>query len=168
MIGVRLKRFRWWISLAVVVAIATSGSIYLLNRNTRWPKAFCRPILRVVGADTMALIKLPYSSPTTINCVNVSNNTGSRQRCQTVPTPLPTGPTLASPEASTDLAQLHQDVLLAMAHAPTSPWYAELSLYAIRTVGSPKVFMRGSAMNNFDEFARTTLGGCGGHPLGRY
>ena len=167
MTGVRLKRFRGGISLAVVVAIATSGSIYLLNRNTRWPTAFCRPIFRVVGADAVELIKLPYSSPTSINCVKVSNIPGSRQRCQTVPTPFPTEPTLASPVASTDLAQLHQDVLLALAHAPTNPWQAELSLYAIRTVGSPKVFMRGSAMNNFDEFARTTLGGCGVHPLGR-
>lgn len=162
------RNIRWWISLGVVVAIATSGTIYLLTRTTRWPTAFCRPILRVVGADAVALIKLPYSPPTYINCVNVSNSAGSRQRCQTVPPPSPTGPTLASPVASTDLARLHQDALLALAHAPTNPWHAELSLYAVRTVGSPRAFMRGGAMGNFDEFARTTLGSCGVYPLGRH
>jgi hypothetical protein len=166
MTSVRQRNLRRRISLAVVVAIATSGSIYLLTRTTRWPTAFCRPILRVVGPDAVALIKLPYSSPTSTNCVNVTTSSGTRQRCRTVPSP--TEPTLASPIASTDLARLHRDTLLALAHAPTNPWNSELTLYAIRTVGSPRAFIRGSAMNNFDEFARATLGGCGVHPVGNH
>ena len=166
MTSVRPRKLSRWISLAVVVAILASGSIYLLTRTTRWPAAFCRPILRVVGSDAVALIKLPYSTPTTTNCVNVTTSSGTRQRCHTVPSP--TGPTLASPIASTDLARLHRDTLLALAHAPSNPWHSELTLYAIRTVGSPRTFIRGSAINNFDEFARTTLGGCGVHPLGNH
>ena len=167
MTGIWPRSYRRWISLVVVVVIAASGTTYALTRTARWPIAFCRPILRVVGVDAVALIKLPYSTPTSTDCVNVGNNSGSRQRCQTVASPSSSGPTLASPVASTDLARLHQDALLALTHAPTNPWRTELSLYAIRTVGSPRAFIRGSAMNNFDEFARTTLGGCGVHPLGR-
>ena len=162
----RPRNLSRWIPLAVVVAILASGSIYLLTRTTRWPTAFCRPILRVVGSDAVALIKLPYSTPTTTNCVNVTTSSGTRQRCHTVPSP--TGPTISSPVASTDLARLHQDTLLALAYAPTNAWHSELTLYAIRTVGGPKAFIRGSAMNTFDEFARTTLGGCGVHPLGNH
>ena len=167
MTGVRPKRHRWWISLAVVVAVAISSTAYALTRTTRWSAAFCRPILRVVGADAVALIKLPYSPPTSTNCVNISSASGSRQRCQTQPSPTPTGPTLASPVASTDLARLHHDTSLALTRAPTGQWRAELTLYAARTVGSPRAFMRGSAMNNFDEFARTSLAACGVHPLGK-
>ena len=167
MTGVRPRRRRWWISLAVVVAVAISSTAYALTRTTRWSTAFCRPILRVVGADAVALIKLPDAPPTSINCVNITSTTGSRQRCQTQPSPTPTGPTLASPVASTDLARLHHDTSLALTHAPTGQWRAELTRYAARTVGSPRAFLRGSAMNNFDEFARTTLGACGVHPIGK-
>ncbi len=166
MTSVRQRSLRRWISLAMVVAIATSGSIYLLTRTTRWPTAFCHPILRVVGGDAVALIKLPYSTPTTTNCVNVTTSSGTRQRCHTVPSP--TGPTISSPVASTDLARLHEDTLRALAYAPTNPWHSELTLYAIGTTGSPKAFIRSSAMNIFDEFARTNLGACGMHPLGSH
>ena len=166
MTSVRPRKLSRWISLAVVVAILASGSIYLLTRTTRWPAAFCRPILRVVGGDAVALIKLPYSTPTTTNCVNVTTSSGTRQRCHTVPSP--TGPTISSPVASTDLARLHEDTLRALAYAPTNAWHFELTLYAKGTTGSPKAFIRSSAMNTFDEFARTNLGECGMHPLGSH
>jgi hypothetical protein len=158
---------RRWIALAVVVAVAVSGAVYVFARTTRWPASFCRPIVRVVGGDAVALTRLPITYPTVVNCVNVSSSSGSRQRCQTEPPPLPSGPTIASPVAADDLARLHRDTLLALNFAPTSRWRAELSQYVTQTVGSPRAFMFGGAMGNFDEFARTSLEACGIHPLGK-
>jgi hypothetical protein len=167
MMDVRTKRLRGWISTGVVVAVVAIGATYALTRTTRWPAAFCRPVLRVSGVDADAFVKLPYSTPTATDCVNVTTATGTRQRCHAVPAPPLTGPTITSPVASTDLAQLHRDALLALRQAPTTQWRNELSYYVARTVGNPKTFMRGGALNDFDVFASTHLGACGVHPLGR-
>lgn len=167
MMDVRTKRLRWWIASGVVIAVLAIGAAYALTGTTRWPSAFCRPVLRVSGVDAVALVKLPFSSPTTVDCVNVTTATGTQQRCHTVPAPPPTGPTISSPVASTDLTQLHQDALLALRRAPTTQWRSELSHYVARTVGNPKTFMRGVALSNFDAFASTHLAACGVHPLGR-
>ena len=164
---VRPKSLRRWIAFGVAVAVVSLGATYALTRTTRWPAAFCRPILRVTGVDAVALVMLPFSSPTTVDCVNVTTATGTRQRCHTVPASPPTGPTISSPVASRDLAQLHQDTLLAWRHAPTNQWRTELSKYVARTTGNPKAFVRGVALSNFDAFASTHLAACGVHPLGK-
>lgn len=166
MMDVRTKRLRGWIAAGVVVAVVAIGATYALSRTTRWPAAFCRPVLRVSGVDAVAFIKLPYSTPTATECVNVTTATGTRQRCHTVPAPPLTGPTITSPVASTDLSHLHRDALLALRQAPTTQWRDELSYYVARTVGSPKTFMRSVAMDRFDLFASTNLGACGVRPLG--
>ena len=163
----RPKRLRRWIAFGVAAAAVAFGATYALTRTTRWPAAFCRPVIRVSGVDAVALVKLPFSSPTTVDCVNVTTATGTRQRCHTVPASPPTGPTISSPVASTDLAQLHQDALLALRHAPTNQWRTELSNYVAHTVGNPKAFMRGVTLSYFDAFASTHLAACGVHPLGR-
>lgn len=167
MIDALPKRTRRWVALGVVAAVVTLGATYALTHPTRWPAAFCRPVLRVSGADVVPLTELASPSPSAVDCVNVTTATGTRERCHTVPAPSPRGPTISSPVASTYLAQLHQDALLALHYAPTTQWRNELSRYAARTVGSPRAFMRGVALSDFDAFASTHLGACGVHPLRR-
>lgn len=130
--------------LAVVVGLVVGGAAVALWPATTWPRAFCAPVVRVVGADARAIVTY-----------QVANENS----------PL-------TPAEHQMVSTLRSDIGLAAAVAPTTQLRTELRLYYSRlsddpfTHGPPPMRVVTDAMGRFDQHARTQLRACGVTPGG--
>ena len=124
--------------LVVVVILVVGGATWALWPATTWPRAFCAPVERVVGADTVAISK-SFSHPE---------------------------PTLTKAQED-QVTRLMYDLTLAVGSAPTAQLRAELNRYIVELGVVLSTNIVTDAMSNFDQHARTQLRACGITPLGR-
>ena len=125
--------------LVVVVALVVGGEAWALWPATTWPRAFCAPVVRVVGADARAIV--------TSRAANEN---------------------LAfTPAEHKMIAALQADIVLAEAAAPTAQLRLELRNY-MKQLHGIYTSMNGvtDAMSTFDQLARTQLRACGVTPVG--
>ncbi len=126
------------IVLIAVVALVIGGVAWALWPATTWPRAFCAPVVRVVGADADAIaIYMSHNEPVAI-----------------------------TPAEHKMVATLRADIVLAEAAAPTSQLRTELSLYHSRLSNNPSMNAVMDALGRFDHQARTPLRACGIKPIG--
>ena len=125
--------------LVVVVALVVGGAAWALWPATTWPRAFCAPVVRVVGADARAIV--------TYRAANEN--------------------LAITPAEHKMVAALQADIVLAEAAAPTAQLRLELRNYVEQLHGI-YTSMNGvtDAMSTFDQLARTQLRACGVTPVG--
>ena len=126
------------IVLVAVLALVIGGAAWALWPATKWPKAFCVPVVRVVGTDVDRIA-------TSFSHFEPVLTATQRQM----------------------VATLRKDVRLAAANAPTPELRAELNLYTSALSGDPSTLTVTYAISRFDEQARTLLRACGLRPAGR-
>lgn len=125
--------------LVVVVALVVGGATWALWPATTWPRAFCAPVVRVVGTDARAIV--------TYKATNEN---------------LP-----ITPAEQKMVAALRADIDLAEAAAPTEQLRLELLNYVEQLHGIyASMNVVTDAMSNFDQLARTQLRACGVTPAG--
>lgn len=124
--------------LVVVVGLVVGGAAWALWPATTWPRAFCAPVERVVGADAVAISK-SFSHPE---------------------------PTLTNAQQD-QVARLMYDVTLASGTAPTAQLQSELNRYLAELGVVLSTNIVTDAMSNFDQQAGTQLRACGIAPVGR-
>ena len=130
--------------LVAVIALVIGGAAWALWPATVWPRAFCAPVVRVVGADARAIV--------TYQAANEN---------------LP-----LTPAEHKMVDTLRADIVLAEAVAPTTQLRRELRIYHSRlsdnpfTHDPPPMRVVGDAMSRFDQHARTQLRACGVTPGG--
>lgn len=128
---------RRFILIAVVVAIV-GGAAWALWPDKTWPRAFCAPVVRVIGADADAIaIYMSHNEPVAI-----------------------------TPAEHKMVATLRTDIGLAEATAPTSQLRTELNAYLSRLGNNPSMLTVADAMSQFDQQARMQLRACGVTPTG--
>lgn len=125
------------IVVVAVVALVIGGATWALWPATKWHLSFCAPVVRVVGADAVAIAK-SFSHP---------------------------APTLAAPQVD-QVATLAHDVQLAEATAPTAQLRAELNRYLAELGAVLSTDTVSNAISQFDQQARTQLRACGVTPTG--
>jgi hypothetical protein len=122
--------------LAIVAAVVLGVATWALWPSTRFPAAFCQPVVRVVGVDVIA-----YSR---YEAVHSSHS-------------------ITPPERAL-LTTLANDVRSAEQHAPTSQLRYELARYAALFTNAKTYADPVNASNYFDGLARVQLGACGIRP----
>jgi hypothetical protein len=125
------------VALLVAVVAVVSAVTWVLWPTTSWPRTFCAPVARVVGAD--------------VNRLDVSL---SHPR-----------PAFTAAQA-TMVATLRHDVRLSEAAAPTPRLRVELATYLAQLRGTASTGAVANALSQFDEHARTQLRACGITPIG--
>jgi hypothetical protein len=126
--------------LVVVVALVVGGAAWALWPATTWPRAFCVPVVRVVGADARAIVIYQMHNEH-----------------------LP-----ITPAEHKMVATLRADIVLAEEAAPTAQLRMELHNYVEQLHGIyTSMNVVTDAMGNFDQQARTQLRACGVTPIGR-
>jgi hypothetical protein len=125
------------ILLIAVVALVIGGVAWAVWPATTWPRAFCAPVERVVGADADAIAK-SFSHPE---------------------------PTLTVTQED-QVNKLMYDLTLAVGAAPTAQLRAELNRYLAELGVVLSTNIVTDAMSHFDQQARTQLRACGVTPLG--
>jgi hypothetical protein len=105
--------------------------------STAWPRAFCAPVVRVVGADANA-IAVNFSHP--------MNRLTAAQEVQ--------------------VNKLMYDINLAVGSAPTVQLRSELNRYLAELGVVLSTNIVTDAVSQFDEQARTQLKACGVTPVG--
>ncbi len=125
--------------LVVVVALVVGGAAWALWPATTWPRTFCAPVVRVVGADARAIVT-------------------SRAANENL---------AITPAEHKMVAALQADIVLAEAAAPTAQLRTELRNY-MKQLHGIYTSMNGvtDAMSTFDQLARTQLRACGVTPVG--
>ena len=124
-------------ALVAVVALIIGGVAWALWPATTWPRAFCAPVVRVVGADADAIAK-SFSHPESTLTVAQED----------------------------EVDTLLYDVTLAVGAAPTAQLRAELNRYRAELGVVLSTNIVTNAMSQFDQQARTQLRACGVTPLG--
>lgn len=125
--------------LVAVIALVIGGAAWALWPATVWPRAFCAPVVRVVGADARAIATY-------------------QAHYENLP---------ITPAKHKMVATLRADIVLAEAAAPTSQLRSELRNYVEQLHGIYKsMTVVVDAMSNFDQHARTQLRACGVTPIG--
>lgn len=122
----------------VLAALVIVGVAWALWPATKWPGAFCAPVVRVVSVDV---------NPLAISLAQ--------------PTRLPSANEIRM------VARLRTDVRRALAAAPTSLLQRELSHYLFLLRSSRTSAGVSYAFSQFDQEARTQLRACGVTPSGR-
>ena len=131
--------------LVAITALVIAALAWALWPATTWPRAFCAPVLRIVGSDASALFH------------QVQNKNG-------FVTPNKTG--RDTPTEQKLVSTLRADVILAEGAAPTSQLRSELHTYAERLHGGRLSIGEWTlAMSTFDVKAGDQLGACGVVPL---
>lgn len=125
------------VALLCVLALVIGGAAWALWPATKWPRAFCAPVVRVVGADVNP-IAISFSNP------RLPLTAAERQM----------------------VVRLRSDVQRAAAAAPTSQLHAELDRYLSALRGNPSKLSVSTAFSRFDQEARTQLRACGVTPAG--
>jgi|GEM_PF-3353972 len=125
------------IIVVVLVAIVIGGAAWALWPATKWPRAFCAPVERVVGADADAIAK-SFSHPE---------------------------PTFSVAQDH-QLNKLMYDLTLAVGAAPTVQLRTELNDYLAELGVVLSTNIVTDAMSQFDQQARTELRACGVAPIG--
>ncbi|HEY5092098.1 MAG TPA: hypothetical protein VII60_02450 [Acidimicrobiales bacterium] len=125
------------IVVAVLIAIVIVGVAWALLPATKWPHAFCAPIVRVVGTDADAIAR-SFSHPE---------------------------PTLTVAQED-QVNKLMYDATLAQGAVPTAQLRAELNRYFVELGGVLSTNSVTNAMSQFDQQARTQLRACGITPIG--
>jgi len=123
--------------IVIVLALVVAGAAWALWPATKWPSAFCIPVVRVVGVDADTIAK-SFSHP--------SASLTAKQVDQ--------------------VATLLHDVQLAEANAPTAQLRSELNRYIAELSGKLTNLTVSDAFSRFDEGARTQLRACGLQPAG--
>lgn len=124
--------------IAIVLVLVVAGAAWALWPSTKWPSAFCVPVVRVVGADADPIAK-SFSHPS---------------------------PTLTAKQMD-QVATLMHDVQLAEANAPTAQLRAELHRYLAELGGVLSTNIVTYSMSQFDSESVTQLRACGITPTGR-
>lgn len=122
--------------LAMVAIFVVVVATWALWPSTRWPAAFCLPVVRVVGVDVTA-----YSGYEGAHATH----------------------SITPPERAL-LTTLADDVRSAEQHAPTSQLRHELDRYAALFTDAKTYADPLNAANYFDGLARVQLSGCGVRP----
>ena len=125
------------IVVVALVAIVIGGAAWALWPTTKWPKAFCAPVERVVGADADAIARSFSHSELTL--------------------------TVAQED---QVDKLMYDVTLALGTVPTAQLRAELDRYLTELGVVLSTLTVTDAMSQFDQHARTQLRACGLTPIG--
>ena len=126
--------------LVVVVALVVGAVAWALWPATTWPRAFCAPVVRVVGADARAIVT-------------------DQMRNEHLP---------ITPAEHKMVDTLRADIALAEKAAPTAQLRMELRNYVEQLHGIyTSMYVVTDAMGNFDQQARTQLRACGVTPIGR-
>ena len=126
------------IIFTAVIALVVGGAAWVLWPATTWPRAFCTPVVRVVGADVDTI------------AAYMSHNE----------------PVAITPAEHKMVVTLRADIVLARAAAPTRQLRTELNLYHSRLSNDPSMNIVTDAMSQFDQKARTQLEACGVRPSG--
>jgi hypothetical protein len=131
--------------LSVLVVAAVGTVTWALWPATTWSAAFCKPVVRVVGKDVVAIVSYIYQ-----------HNLASYHDLASTPTPTLLRDALVN------------DVVLAQRHAPTRQLRQELSHYSYELGKSSTLLQTGNAYGSFDALGRTQLRACGVTPIGSY
>jgi hypothetical protein len=129
------------IALVVVLVLVTSGIVWIIWPTTKWPLAFCHPVIRVVGTDAAAVLAIETHSEWHRSVAS-------------------------TPGASTVVDKMRSDIGDAIMTAPTSQLRLELNSYLIHASNFDSMLTVDSALNLFDHEARTQLEDCGVSPIG--
>jgi hypothetical protein len=130
--------------LAAVAALVVGVIVWAMWPATSWPRAFCAPVVRVIGTDTSALTYQLQNK----NGV-VTNKSG-----------------ITTPTEHRMLSTLRADVVLGEADAPTSLLRSELLNYAQHLQGAQRsVSGWTTAMGIFDVQVGSQLRACGITPV---
>jgi hypothetical protein len=129
------------IALVVALVIVTAGIVWVVWPTTKWPFAFCNPVIRVVGTDAAAVLAIK------------TNGDWRRSVASTL-------------GASEVVAKMRSDIADAIMTAPTSRLRLELNSYLIHASNFDSMLTVDSALNLFDHEARTQLEDCGVKPIG--
>lgn len=129
------------IALVVVLFLVTSGIVWVIWPTTKWPVAFCHPVVRVVGTDAAAVLAVETHSDWHRSVAS-------------------------TPGASAVVAKMRSDIGNAIMTAPTSRLRLDLKSYLIHARNFDSMLTVDSALNLFDHEARTQLEDCGVRPIG--
>jgi hypothetical protein len=121
----------------VLLVVAVAGATWLLWPATTWPRAFCAPVVRVIGTDANPI------------------STGFSHY----------EPTLSTTQEG-QVNKLMYDITLARGNAPTAQLRNELDHYLAGLGGVLTTNTVTDAMSRFDVRARTQLRACGVTPVG--
>lgn len=124
--------------IVLVLALVVAGMAWALWPATRWPSAFCVPVVKVAGADADAIANSFTHHPS---------------------------PALTTTQLEM-VATLRADVRRAEVNAPTSQLRTELNRYLTELNGKLTNLTVSDALSRFDEGARTQLRACGLRPAG--
>ncbi|MBW4079307.1 MAG: hypothetical protein HIU84_12525 [Acidobacteria bacterium] len=124
------------IVVVALVAIVIGGAAWALWPATKWPHAFCTPVVRVVGVDADAIAR-SFSHPE---------------------------PTLTVAQED-QVNKLMYDVTLAEGAAPTAQLRAELNRYLAELGVVLSTNIVTDSMSQFDQQARSQLRACGVTPI---
>lgn len=128
------------IHLVVGVAIAAAGVAWATWPAATWPRAFCAPVVRVIGADARAIVTY---------------------QAQNENTPI-------TPAEHKLVATLRADIVLAEAVAPTAQLRSEIRNHVVQLHGAyASMSVVSDVMSQFEQHARTQLRACGVTPVGR-
>jgi len=128
-------------ALVVVLVIVTASIVWVIWPTTKWPLAFCNPVIRVVGTDAAAVLAI------------TTHSDWHRSVAST-------------PGASAVVAKMRSDIGDAIMTAPTSRLRSELNSYLIHASNFDTMLTVDSALDLFDHEARTQLEDCGVRPIG--
>ncbi len=124
-------------ALVAVVALVIGGVAWALWPATTWPRTFCDPVERVIGADAGAITKS-------------FGHSGSR----------------LSVAQEFQVDKLMYDITLAVGAAPTTQLRAELNRYRAELGVVLSTNIVTDAMSHFNQQASTQLRTCGVTPIG--
>ena len=129
------------IALVIVLVLVVGGVAWAIWPATTWPRAFCAPVVRVVGTDARTIVVDTGGSGWKLAPASI-------------------------PGAQAAVARLRADIELAKANAPTSQLRKELGVYFARLRNDQTMLPVTSAMSQFDSQSHTQLEACGVKPIG--